>query len=158
MCYKGYKMSSQTRQRMSESHSGKIFTTTHRRNISLALKGRTLAPDTKAILSEIASKRTLSEEHRSNIGDSIRGDKHPNWKGGVTYPISALRKTKEYRHWRNAVLERDGYKCTQCSKSNIRLDAHHKYSFTLVPDLRFVVSNGITLCVKCHTKCEEIER
>jgi len=152
MSNKGYKLSEQARQNISNGHLGKTFTLEHRKRISLALTGRKLAPKTKALLSEIASKRKLSEEHKGRIGDAVRGDKHPNWKGGLTFPIYCLRKTKEYRHWRNAVLERDGHQCQKCHKSNSRLDAHHIFSFTLFPELRFEVSNGITVCVKCHTK------
>lgn len=149
---KGCKLSEQARRNISRGHLGIAFTLEHRRNISLALKGRTLSPETKALLSDIASKRKLSEAHKASIGDAVRGDKHPNWKGGVTYPIFALRKTKEYRHWRNAVLERDEFRCSKCHRSSRRLDAHHIFSFTLFPALRFEVSNGLTVCVSCHTK------
>jgi hypothetical protein len=127
----------------------------HRRNISIALTGRRMSQETRSKLSVIASARTLSGDTKAKIGDAVRGDKHPNWKGGVTYPIHALRKTKEYRHWRDAVLERDGYRCTKCHKSKHRLDAHHVFSFTLFPELRFDVNNGVTVCVICHTKYKD---
>ena len=152
MSYKGYKMSAETRRKMSNSHLGKTFTLEHRRNIGSALTGRELSLETRAILSGIASQRILTEKHKAKIGDSMRGNKHHNWKGGVTYPIFALRKTKEYRHWRNAVLERDGHRCTECSTTDTRLDAHHIKSFTHYPELRFEVSNGKTVCISCHTK------
>ena len=152
---KGYKLSEQACQNIRNGHLGKTFTLEHRKRISLALKGRELTLETRALLSAIASKRKLSEEHKARIGDSERGNKHWHWKGGVTYPIFALRKTKEYRHWRIAVLERDGYRCRKCHKSNSRLDAHHIFSFTLFPELRFEVSNGITACVRCHTKYKD---
>ncbi len=122
----------------------------HRKNISIALLGRTLSIETRQKLSKIASARRLSEETKAKIGDAIRGEKHWHWKGGVTYPIFALRKTKEYRHWRNAVLERDNYQCTECGDADNRLDAHHLFSFTYFPELRFKVSNGKTVCVSCH--------
>ncbi len=152
MSYKGYKMSSQTRQKMREGHLGKRFSIEHRRKIGLSLAGRELSPETKALLRIIASNRKHSEETKAKISKSQKGSKHHNWKGGVTCPIFALRKTKEYRHWRNAVLERDGYRCTECSTSDIRLDAHHIKSFTHFPEQRFEVSNGITVCLVCHAK------
>jgi hypothetical protein len=133
---------------------GYKFTPEHRRRISVALTGRKLSQKHKDLISLSASKRILSEEHKLKIGDALRGEKHHNWKGGVTYPIFALRKTREYRHWRNAVLKRDNFQCTQCNKSKVRLHAHHIQSFTLFPELRFEVDNGITLCVPCHTKRE----
>ena len=131
---------------------GYTMTPEHRKKISVALTGRRLSLKTRALLSQIASKRKLSEETKAKIGESQRGSKHHNWKGGVTYPIFALRKTKLYRHWRNTVLERDGYQCTKCSGSDTRLDAHHIKSFTHFPELRFDVDNGITVCVRCHAK------
>lgn len=133
-----------------------IFTRSleHRNNISLALTDRKLSDETRQKLSIIASKRKLSEEQKTKIGNSLRGENHWHWKGGVTYPIFALRKTKEYRHWRNAVLRRDNFQCTQCQRSKARLHAHHRYSFTHYPELRFEVDNGVTLCVSCHTKVE----
>lgn len=124
----------------------------HRKNISIALTGRTLSLETRKKLSALASSRRLSEEQKEKIGDSQRGEKHWHWKGGVTGAIYSLRKTKEYRHWRNAVLSRDGYKCRKCGATKRRLDAHHIFPFTDYPDKRFDVGNGVTLCVRCHKK------
>ena len=126
----------------------------HRKNIGIALIGRTLSFETRQKLSKIASARVLSDEHKAKIGDAIRREKHWHWKGGATYPIFALRKTKEYRHWRSAVLERDNHQCTECATKDTRLDAHHIKSFTHFPKLRFDVDNGVTLCISCHTKKE----
>lgn len=152
---KGYKLSEQSRQNISEGHKGKPRSLETRQKISLSLKGIKRSPETKLKISIIASTRKLSEEHKAKIADSMRGTKHPNWKGGVTYPIFALRKTKEYRLWHNAVLERDGFLCRKCHKSTRRLNAHHIFSFTLFPELRFEVSNGLTVCMRCHTKYKD---
>jgi len=124
----------------------------HRKNISIALSGRTLTAETRHKLSVIASSRHLSEEHKAKIGESVRGERHPNWKGGITEAISTLRKTLEYRKWRIAVLNRDGYRCRKCGSTKRRLDAHHAFPFTDYPERRFDVGNGITLCVRCHKK------
>jgi len=124
----------------------------HCRNISIALRGRKLTIQTRQKLSIIASARKLSEEQKTNIGDALRGEKHWHWKGGVTGVIYSLRKTREYRHWRDAVLKRDGYRCRKCGSTKRRLDTHHIFPFTEYPELRFVVGNGITLCVRCHKK------
>ncbi len=155
MSNKGYKLSEQARQNIRVGHLGKRFTLEHRKKISLALRGRTFTPETKALLSDIASKRKLSEEHKAKIGASQRGERHHNWKGGITPIISALRKSKEYRHWRNTVLERDGFRCRKCHKYIKRLDIHHIFSFTLYPELRFDVRNGLSLCASCHTKYKD---
>jgi len=68
--------------------------------------------------------------------------------------------TKEYHKlmnkgghhiWRAAVKKRDGNACTKCGETK-RLHAHHIISVLDNPALRLDVSNGITLCPKCHSK------
>ena len=80
----------------------------------------------------------------------MSGEKHFAWKGG-TYDKD--RKIdmgrKNYRAWRMAVLERDGYKCIWCGEED-NLNADHIKSYTKYPELRYAVDNGRTLCVECH--------
>jgi hypothetical protein len=64
--------------------------------------------------------------------------------------LNQLRATKDYREWRKSVLERDDYTCQKCNKKGGWLHAHHIKPFAKYPELRFVVSNGITLCKSCH--------
>ena len=63
---------------------------------------------------------------------------------------TAIRNSVQYSLWRKAVYERDHYTCQNCGKVGGRLNAHHIKSFARYPDLRLDVSNGITLCEKCH--------
>lgn len=75
------------------------------------------------------------------------------------------RNTRDYRYWRVAVIRRDG-SCKCCGSIESR-HAHHIKHATYFKDLRFDVSNGITLCADCHSllhnkiaggyryKCEE---
>lgn len=52
--------------------------------------------------------------------------------------------------WRKAVFERDDYTCQECGQYGYTLHAHHLKDWANHPDLRFEVSNGITLCARCH--------
>lgn len=81
-----------------------------------------------------------------------RGEKHYNWKGGVSNVWNKLWATPEYKAWRLAVLERDGFKCVACSRSDRTLHTDHIMPFKLFPELRFELSNGRTLCGSCHKK------
>lgn len=63
--------------------------------------------------------------------------------------IRQARKTYPYKQWRKAVMERDGHTCTQCGATD-ELEAHHIKPFAEFPDLWYDVSNGVTLCHKCH--------
>ena len=60
------------------------------------------------------------------------------------------RSSAEYVQWRTSVFERDDYTCQLCAKRGVRLEAHHKKSWAKHPELRYEVSNGITLCYECH--------
>jgi hypothetical protein len=86
-----------------------------------------------------------------------KGEKSPNWKGGITPINTKIRNSKEYASWRLAVFERDNYECKKCNsrskkRAPIYLEAHHIKSFSKYTELRFDVNNGITLCSKCHKK------
>lgn len=52
--------------------------------------------------------------------------------------------------WSAVVKERDK-NCVRCG-STYKLHAHHIKSFKDHPDLRYEVSNGETLCQKCHIR------
>lgn len=75
---------------------------------------------------------------------------HWNWKGGVSDENSLIRTSSSMKTWRRRVFERDKYKCQQCGQVGGSLQAHHKKPFAEFPDLRTEVSNGLTLCKKCH--------
>jgi len=59
------------------------------------------------------------------------------------------RVTKSYRQWRKDVLKRDNNTCIWCGSKN-RLEAHHIQKFSEFKHLRNEVSNGVTLCHRCH--------
>jgi hypothetical protein len=67
---------------------------------------------------------------------------------------------KEMRNdFRNAVFERDGYRCVMCGKTSkeVKLDAHHITDRAEMPNGGYVAENGITLCdcsQGCHWKSE----
>jgi hypothetical protein len=54
-----------------------------------------------------------------------------------------------YRRWRARVYARDGHRCRLCGSTD-GLNAHHIRMWARYPALRFVVSNGITLCRVHH--------
>lgn len=80
------------------------------------------------------------------------GAANNKWKGGVKPKIELLRNSRKHKDWSRAVLERDSFTCLICKKCGGDLHAHHIKSFADYPELRFVLDNGITLCVSCHAK------
>lgn len=86
-----------------------------------------------------------------------KGIKNINWKGGVTSINEKIRKSIEYRLWREAVFARDNWTCQKCNKQGVKLNAHHIKRFADYPELRFAIDNGITQCEKCHNKTKRKE-
>lgn len=54
------------------------------------------------------------------------------------------------RKWRSAVFERDHFTCVICRRIGGYLEAHHIIRYSISPERRLDVSNGVTLCVECH--------
>jgi 5-methylcytosine-specific restriction endonuclease McrA len=81
-----------------------------------------------------------------------RGSEHYCWKGGIARISKSIRSGMKYYSWRDKVLERDNYTCQNCGKFGGKLHCHHKVEFAKNKDLRYDVSNGITLCLDCHYK------
>lgn len=68
------------------------------------------------------------------------------------------RTCSRMKEWRKAVFERDNYTCQKCGlrsqtgSGSVYIQAHHIKQFAYHPELRFEVSNGVTLCKPCHKK------
>lgn len=79
------------------------------------------------------------------------GAKNNNWKGGITPTAEKIRKSIQYRIWREAVFSRDNWTCQGCGvRGGTDLHADHIKMFAYHPELRFAIDNGRTLCIPCH--------
>lgn len=112
----------------------------------------------------------------SKIG-LMTGDKHPNWKGGLT-PLNLLLREFSHTNQVPKIAARDHYTCQLCGKTHVPLHVHHIEEFSSIvaaicaeyPDLspddpddrmklyeiithdpRFLdEDNLITFCRDCH--------
>ena len=98
-------------------------------------------------------------------------EKHPNWKGGLLTVEQAIRSTKEFDSWVKAVKDRDARSCQRCH-TKVGIETHHIIPLGIIIDglryrnsdagdeeilsiakrfaLIWDISNGTTLCHKCH--------
>ncbi len=96
--------------------------------------------------------RKQMDRYDANPHGIYCGSHHWNWKGGITPENQRERSSSRYAQWRKAVFERDAYTCQECGKRGGKLNAHHICSWASFPAMRFEISNGITLCEKCHKR------
>lgn len=97
-------------------------------------------------------KKTCSQECLCKWKTIMQqGEKSHFWQGGLVPYHQQIRKMPGYMGWRRQVFERDDYTCQLCNCRGGRLSAHHIKPFSTHPELRTTLSNGITLCWKCHT-------
>ncbi len=136
---KGKKMPKEWKQKISQAKKGTEFSDKHKEKLRKAQTGKKLSFKTRKKLSE------------------IRKGKNCNfWKGGITSENLIIRMSVEFRLWREAVFQRDNWTCQRCKSKNKRLHPHHIYNFSQYPKLRFIVNNGITLCINCHREFHKI--
>lgn len=102
----------------------------------------------------------------TNVGGQNKGMKQPWKKNKVSPLLEQIRKLWEYRKWRTAVFERDGYKCVTCGQLGGKLVVDHIKSFasifyeneikTLEQAINCIefwnIGGGRTLCEPCHKK------
>lgn len=128
-------------------------------HVKLWKKGEQVSPSTQFVkghpsLNKGKKQPQTVEHYMKRVAAMPRGERHHNWKGGVTSEHEKIRKSPEYKQWRMAVLSRDYFTCKECGYKGRDIEADHIKPFYLHPELRLEVDNGRTLCKPCHRKTE----
>jgi transposase-like protein len=89
--------------------------------------------------------RTRQKLRLANLGPT-----RWNWKGGITPDRVRLRVSLDMKLAREACFKRDDYSCRDCGQRGGKLNAHHIWPFQSYPELKFEVTNLLTLCKHCH--------
>lgn len=127
--------------------TGWSLTTTSRRLKSLGLTG--------TYRKTMRTRQKYAEQKRGKW----LGRENPNWNGGTTKG-RYNREGSSLAYWRRSVKRRDNYicqmcgldgkiECTHCGEKP-EMHADHIKPWVDYPELRFELSNGQTLCKKCH--------
>lgn len=86
------------------------------------------------------------------------GENSPAWiddRDKLKNQDHSARWSSNMADWRRSVYVRDNYTCVMCngrssSGNPVTLNAHHVRTFSKHHELRFELSNGVSLCEKCH--------
>src|SRR5258708_2347766 len=139
------KHSEKTKEKLIQINTGKKYPLETRLKISQSLVGNQRAK---------GNKYSLTIEQRRHLSESKKGDKSPFWKGGISSINALIRNSFEYKNCRRTVFERDDYTCQECGQKGGTLNAHHIKQFAYSPELRFELSNGLSLCLDCHKQTD----
>jgi hypothetical protein len=126
--------------------TGRRMSEEQKEKIRQSLSGRHPTEETRVKL----RGRIQSKEAREKNRIANSGANNARWKGGLMSARNIMEGSAEYKAWRKAVFERDNYTCYLCRTRGGYLHAHHILGFSKHPELRLIVSNGLTLCKPCH--------
>ena len=98
----------------------------------------------------IKGHENISKETRMKMSIAQRKRFGVNWEETAKVKPRKLRGGARYKQWREAVFKRDNHTCRKCETRGGHLHAHHVLRFSLYPNQRFFVGNGMTFCVPCH--------
>jgi 5-methylcytosine-specific restriction endonuclease McrA len=148
--HKGIRPNAETLKKMSLSRKGKGIGNTNGFKKGQSLnKGKVFSSSWRLNLSKSHLGKKPSLETRIKLSKT-RGEKHHSWRGGITKKSFAIRNSFEYKLWRNACFQRDNFTCQKTNISGGDLEVHHINNFSDFDNLRFDISNGITLSKKSH--------
>jgi hypothetical protein len=135
-------------------NKGRTFTVKHRQKLSNSHKGKVSPNKGKK-----ASIITKQKQSNAKIGkNGLLSNKY--YKDRTKLKKAENKQNDvQYIYWRNDVRKRDKYKCRllNCDCKG-RLETHHIFNWIDNPELRYVLTNGITLCAFHHPRGREKEK
>lgn len=136
-------ISDEHRKKLSASHIGQVAWN----------KGKKMNDEfcKKISVRQLGRKQIRSDAGKKSFSEKMSGENHPRWVKDRTKRLERLRlgASENWKNWRKAVFERDGYKCLDCGTGGY-LEPHHIIPLKQTLSRAFDVTNGISLCRPCH--------
>jgi hypothetical protein len=118
----------------------------HVENAGTFKSGHQHSDETLSKISQSLKGRTAWNKGLKNP----QGEKHWNWKGGVSRSDERLERQKFFKYVKPKVMLRDDYTCQVCDQVGGNLHVDHIKRWADYPDMRFDMSNCRTVCMACH--------
>jgi len=151
--------SEETKEKNRKSHLGKKYkpmSAEGKENIRKAHLGYRLKEETKKKISEALKGHKMPDHVKKMVSERIIGNKNPQWKGGVTTENRKIRKSIEFRLWRESVFARDNWTCQKTKVKGGKLHPHHIKNLADNPEFKFAIDNGVTLSAESHEDFHKI--
>lgn len=110
---------------------------------------------------QFGHKTKWSKKSRLKLSKSTSGENNGMWIKDRSLLKKDPRKDldTQYKYWRKEIRKRDINVCRLLSNEcKGRLETHHIYNWIDYPQLRYVITNGITLCHFHHPRKWEEEK
>lgn len=109
-------------------------------------------PERVEHMRQVTKKRYEDPEAHRVQSDMAKDRGFGKWNKGAGWRRNpGVRASIEAKAWTVAVLERDNHTCQDCGCTD-DIVTHHIKEWKDHVELRFDVSNGVTLCRSCHGK------
>lgn len=115
--------------------------------------GKKHSAETRKIQSQKASRPKPHLRGKRNGMSGRTGAHNPNYKGGSSPERQRFYSSGEWKELVRQVYKRDNYLCQRCGAAHNtknKLHAHHIKTWAEHPNLRFEISNLLTVCNFCH--------
>ena len=108
------------------------------------------------ILGALGKHWKHTADYKKRLSLARMGEKNPAYIDGSSKQRRG--KTQRIKIWRNKVFKRDDWTCQECDKRGGDKNAHHIIFWTDDKTKRFLIGNGVTLCIPCHKYIHRFER
>lgn len=158
----GRKHTLEAKKKISDGLKGKKFSESRKKSLSISHIGQKpwnlhlKNPYSKETLKKMSNSKlgkvpyVMTTAIRKRMSDARKRKKAWNWKGGTSSKNRIIRRSLQFKLWREAVFKRDNWTCRKTNKKGGVLHPHHILNFSQYPELRFDVNNGITLSEQSH--------
>lgn len=162
-------MGKHTKKRITTDETRKILSESRKRFFENGgihpMKGKHHTNETKIKIGkkQLGKKKVRSPEGKISFREKTSGKNNYQWIEDRT-KLSRIsrqgeRRSSAYLFWRKSVWLRDNWKC-KIIDENCKggIEAHHILCWKDYPELRYEISNGITLCHAHHPRTRVLEK